>query len=62
VCVFLLVLRTTGCCVAWENLVYVTPCGRPPGMHARYRIDTVNSPDDGAHGCPKHVESRNKHT
>ena len=31
-------------------------------MRTRYRIDTVNSPDDGAHGCPKHVENRNKHT
>jgi len=25
-------------------------------------IDTVISPDDGSHSCPKHVEKRNKHT
>jgi len=31
--------------------------------HTRCRIDTIDSPDDEwAHGCPKHVENRNKHT
>jgi len=29
--------------------------------YTRCRIDTINSPDDWAHGCPKHVENRNKH-
>ena len=28
--------------------------------HKRCRIDTINSPDDGHRGCPKHVENRNK--
>jgi len=42
-------------------------CTRTPNGHlyrvtyTRCRIDTINSPDDGAHGYPKHVENRNKH-
>jgi hypothetical protein len=31
-------------------------------IYTRFRIDTINSPDDVAHGCPKHVKNRNKHT
>jgi len=30
--------------------------------YTKYRIDTVNISWWWAHGCPKHVENRNKHT
>ena len=41
-------------CTSNDHLYRVT--------YTRCRIYTINSPDDGAHGYPKHVENRNKHT
>jgi len=40
-------------CIPYGHLHRVT--------YTTCRTDTINSPDDG-HGCPKHVENKNKHT
>jgi len=42
----------------------VIPTCKPHGhlqrvTYTRCCIHTIDSPDDGAHGCPKHVENRN---
>jgi len=46
------IIRETYCIYA--TLIFFVLYGWLSGLQCR--IDTVSSPDDGAHSCPKHVE------